>query len=69
MPRAPSRSFRFLLAVVVLYSCIGCNQATKRIATESLRHAPRQSYLADTVRLEYALNPGGFLGLGSNLPD
>ena len=69
MPRAPARSFRLLLAVLVLSSCIGCDRATKRIATETLRHAPRQSYLGDTIRLEYAMNPGGFLGLGSRLPD
>ena len=69
MPGAPSKSSRFFLAIVVLASCIGCDQATKRIATETLRDAPRQSYLGDTMRLEYALNPGGFLGLGGRLPD
>ncbi len=69
MPPAPSKTFRFLLAVVVVASCIGCDQATKRIATETLRNAPRQSYLGDTIRLEYAQNRGGFLSLGNNLPD
>ena len=29
---------------------------------------PGQSYLADTVRLEYAENTGGFLGLGEDWP-
>ncbi len=69
MPPAPSKTFRFLLAVVVVSSCIGCDQATKKIATETLRNAPRQSYLGDIIRLEYAQNRGGFLSLGNNLPD
>lgn len=32
-----------------------------------LSGAPGRSYLGDTVRLEYAENPGGFLSLGANL--
>jgi signal peptidase II len=34
----------------------------------SLAGAPDRVYLADTVRLEYAENTGGFLSIGSNLP-
>lgn len=60
---------RLILAVLILFSCIGCDQVTKSIATQTLQHSPPQSFLADTVRLEYVLNPGGFLSLGSNLPD
>jgi signal peptidase II len=56
------------LGLAILVSCLGCDQATKRLATQSLRGAPRRSYLADLVRLEYALNPGGFLSLGAGLP-
>ena len=36
---------------------------------QSLRDAPPKSYFADTIRLDFAQNPGGFLSLGSNLPD
>ena len=60
---------RILLAVAILASCIGCDQATKSFATQALKNAPPVSLLADTIRLEYALNPGGFLSLGGNLPE
>ena len=58
---------RLTLALLILCSFVGCDQATKHYATETLRHSETQSYLGDTVRLGYALNPGGFLSLGSNL--
>jgi signal peptidase II len=54
--------------LAILVCCLGCDQATKRLATQTLRGAPRRSYLADVVRLEYALNPGGFMSLGAGLP-
>ena len=52
----------------LLASTIGCDQVSKRVATTHLMGAGRQSFLGDTVRLEYAQNPGGFLSLGSGLP-
>ncbi len=58
-----------MIAIVILSSCIGCDQATKTMATQTLQDKPPKSYLADTVRLSYALNPGGFLSFGSGLPD
>ena len=58
---------RLTLAMVILSSFIGCDQATKQYATETLQHSEPQSYLGDTIRLDYALNPGGFLSLGSQL--
>ena len=58
---------RLTLALAILTSFIGCDQATKHYATETLQHSETQSYLGDTVRLDYALNPGGFLSLGSSL--
>jgi signal peptidase II len=64
------KSTRLVLALAILLSCVGCDQATKRIATEALCGAPPRSYLANCVHLEYALNPGGFLSLGSQFsPD
>lgn len=59
---------RLLLALVILTSCIGCDQATKTIATRTLKDTPPKTYLGGTIRLDYALNPGGFLSLGSELP-
>jgi lipoprotein signal peptidase len=55
-----------MLAAVA--STIGCDQVTKHLATVHLMGAPRQSYLGDSLRLEYAQNTGGFLSLGANLP-
>ena len=57
---------RLALALVILSSFVGCDQATKLYATKTLQHSDPQSYLGDTVRLGYALNPGGFLSMGAN---
>jgi signal peptidase II len=56
-----------MIPTVVLFSCIGCDQWTKSLATEHLRQAPAMSFLGDTLRIQYAENPGAFLGAGSNL--
>ena len=60
--------FRWLLLLVVLTLCVGCDQVTKQIARQTLDGRPQRSYLSDTVRLVYAENPGAFLGLGGQLP-
>lgn len=62
-----SKSGRLVLAVVLLTSCVGCDQATKQLATERLRDAPMQTYLGGVVRFVYAQNPGGFLSAGEGL--
>lgn len=54
-----------LLMLITL--TIGCDRVTKHYAS-TLVGEPGQSYLADTVRLEYAENAGGFLGLGEDWP-
>jgi signal peptidase II len=69
MFRSTSQRFRLVLGLVILCSCIGCDQATKSIALSTLRDQPPRSYFADTVRLGLAQNPGGFLSVGANLPD
>jgi len=48
---------------------IGCDRVTKEIATITLSGAPGRSYLSGVIRLEYAENTGGFLGLGASLPE
>lgn len=55
-----------LLAGVV--STIGCDRLTKHVASTTLPEGQVHSYLADTVRLVYVENPGGFLSLGADLP-
>lgn len=69
MNKSNGGPFRLVFACAILVSCIGCDQATKHLATQTLQNVEPRSYLANTVRLEYALNPGGFLSLGSTLSD
>ena len=59
---------RAVLILVTLFFCVGCDQKTKSIAREDLRGAEVKSFLHDTIRLDYAENSGGFLGLGDSLP-
>ncbi|NKB90530.1 MAG: signal peptidase II [Acidobacteria bacterium] len=65
--RAPYDLGKCLLACAAL-ATIGCDHATKHVATSALAGRPSQSFLQDTVRLTFAENTGGFLGLGSGLP-
>ena len=58
-----------ILIVVVLVSCVGCDQATKSIAVAVLPEAQAFSYLGDTVRLQLAHNRGAFLSMGASLPE
>lgn len=64
--RAVARS---CMTILIVSSCIGCDQATKYIATTRLQDAPPHTFLGDTLRFELAFNPGGFLSLGAGLPD
>jgi signal peptidase II len=63
-----NRILRWSLVLLVLAMAVGCDQATKRLARQSLADAPPLSYLDDSLRLEYAENAGGFLSLGAELP-
>ena len=60
---------RWLLLGGILALSVGCDQATKRIAIETLRTTEPRHYLGDLFRLEYAENSGAFLSLGANLAD
>jgi len=57
-----------LTLVVAIVATIGCDRVTKHAATTTLAGEPGRSYLADTIRLEYVENTGGFLSLGADLP-
>jgi len=64
-------SGRRLSRVVILIACmatIGCDRVTKQAAASMLADSPDRSYLADTVRLTYAENLGGFLSVGAGMP-
>jgi signal peptidase II len=58
-----------VLSLIILLTTIGCDRATKHLATTHLANSPAQFYLANTLRLEYAENPGAFLSFGDQLPD
>lgn len=62
------RMRRLMLLVLLAVATIGCDRVTKTAATRELAGKPDRTYLADTVRLEYAENTGGFVGLGESLP-
>ncbi len=58
----------WLMLLVAVLATIGCDRLTKHVATTTLAGVPGRSFLADTVRLGYAENAGGFLSLGASLP-
>ena len=60
---------KVFLVLVVIFLCIGCDQATKRIAKEQLAPAQRIEWLNGVVVLEYTENAGAFLSLGARLPE
>jgi signal peptidase II len=62
-----SRVAQGVVLFLLVVTTIGCDRVTKHIAMTSLEGTPSRSFLADTVRLVYAENTGGFLSLGADL--
>lgn len=58
---------RMVILLIVLVSCVGCDQATKLLAQQHLVAAPIQEYGNGFFRLIYAENSGAFLSLGATL--
>jgi signal peptidase II len=58
-----------LAMVAVALLCVGCDQATKRVAAEMLKGAETLSFWGDVFRLTYAENSGAFLGMGGGWPE
>jgi signal peptidase II len=56
-----------LMMLVVVSSCVGCDQVTKEIARAELADSPGYSFLGDLLRLQYSENHGAFLSLGAGL--
>lgn len=54
--------------IIAAVATIGCDRVTKHVAVTALADAPVRSFLGDTLRLEYAENPGAFLGFGDHWP-
>jgi signal peptidase II len=59
---------RWIALVVLVGTTFGCDRVTKHFAAVSLAGRAGESFLGDTVRLEYAENAGAFLSLGESLP-
>jgi len=57
-----------LVLVIAIGATIGCDRVTKQAAATRLAGMPRQSFIGDTIRLEYVENTGAFLGLGADWP-
>lgn len=54
--------------LLAIGATIGCDRITKHVAETALAGMPSRSFLADTLRLQYVENTGGFLSLGADLP-
>ena len=67
-PKDPSMKIfsRSVLLCLLLAATAGCDRVTKHLAMTNLAGMPEQSFLADTIRLDYHENPGGFLGAGAS---
>jgi len=63
-----ARWYRLTIVSLVLAGTVGCDQATKQLAISQLRDEPAQTFLGGFLRLDFAENPGAFLGLGGSLP-
>jgi signal peptidase II len=57
-----------LALLVLMVTTIGCDRVTKHVAEATLAGEPHRSFFADTIRLQYAENTGGFLSVGAELP-
>lgn len=67
--RAPmNRWTSRLFLMAAIFATIGCDRVTKHLASTSLAASGSHSFLADTVRLQYAQNAGAFLSLGAQWP-
>ena len=60
---------RICLMLMVLVSCVGCDQATKQIVRIQLPESITYSLLGDFIRLQHTQNHGAFLSLGAGLSE
>jgi signal peptidase II len=60
---------RFIVVMVTLCCCVGCDQVSKSAARALLVSGVTESLFADSLRLQLVENPGSFLSLGASLPE
>ena len=58
---------RIVLMLLVLVSCVGCDQATKQLVRARLPESVTYSFFGDVFRLQHMQNHGAFLSLGDTL--
>ena len=64
-----SHTLRLTVASLIVLVLVGCDQATKLYAVANFKGQPQQQFLGDTVRIQYAENPGAFLSLMATWSD
>jgi signal peptidase II len=67
-PDTPSRNVRAAFFVTVSLLCLAADQASKWVVAHRLAPGQEISRLGGAIRVRYAENDGGFLGLGAELP-
>jgi signal peptidase II len=60
---------RYLVVVLTLCCCVGCDQVSKSAARAFLAPGVTRSLFADSLRFQLVNNPGSFLSLGASLPE
>lgn len=60
---------RLLGLLFALFALVGCDQATKIVATRQLATIEPISFFGNLFRLEYAENPGAFLSFGASMTE
>jgi signal peptidase II len=60
---------RFIVVLLTLCCCVGCDQASKSAARSLLQSGVTESLFADSLRLQLTENPGSFLSMGASLPE
>ncbi|RMD99821.1 MAG: signal peptidase II [Calditrichaeota bacterium] len=60
---------RFVLAILIIVTSLGCDQATKKLAQTTLPRWHSLSFFGDTVRLQYVENPGVAFSIGAQWPE
>lgn len=63
-----AQAARVAAVLALVAGTIGCDRMTKQLAVSELSGGGVRSFLGQTVRVEYAENPGAFLSLGADLP-
>lgn len=63
-----TRAQRVILTLMVAISCIGCDQAVKTFARNTLVANEALRVFNDIIHLQYSENHGAMLGIGADLP-